>query len=72
MVKIYRAAKTAADLFRFRNKAGLDLAMEALREAIRSKNTTLDDICKMAKLRGVKNMMRPYIGMEISFSANYS
>jgi predicted transcriptional regulator of viral defense system len=65
-IKVYSVAKTVADLFRFRNKTGLDIAMEALREAIRSKKATLDDIRKMAKLRGVYNMMRPYIEMEIS------
>lgn len=65
-IKVYSVAKTVADLFRFRNKTGLDIAMEALREALRSKKTTLDEIRKMAKLRGVYNMMRPYIEMEIS------
>ena len=65
-IKVYSVAKTVADLFRFRNKTGLDIAMEALREAIRGKKATLDDIRKMAKLRGVYNIMRPYIEMEIS------
>jgi predicted transcriptional regulator of viral defense system len=65
-IKVYSVAKTVADLFRFRNKTGLDIAMEALREAIRGKKATLDDIRKMAKLRGVYNMMRPYIEMELS------
>ncbi len=65
-IKVYSVAKTVADLFRFRNKIGLDIAMEALRETIRGKRATLDDIRKMAKLRGVNNIMRPYIEMEIS------
>jgi predicted transcriptional regulator of viral defense system len=65
-IKVYSVAKTVADLFRFRNKTGLDIAMEALREAIRGKKETLDAIRKMAKLRGVYNIMRPYIEMEIS------
>lgn len=66
MVRVYSPAKTVADLFRFRNKIGLDVAMEALKETIRSKKASLDDIRKMAQLRGVYTVMRPYIEMEIS------
>jgi hypothetical protein len=53
-----------ADLFRFRNKIGLDVGMEALREAIRNKKATRDEIRKMAQLRGVYKIMRPYMEME--------
>jgi predicted transcriptional regulator of viral defense system len=66
MVRIYSPAKTVADLFRFRNKIGLDVAMEALKETIRTKKASLDEIRKMAQLRGVYTVMRPYIEMEIS------
>jgi predicted transcriptional regulator of viral defense system len=63
-LRVYSVAKTVADLFRFRNKIGLDVAMEALREAIRTKKTTRDEIRKMAQLRGVYRVMRPYMEME--------
>ncbi len=63
-VKVYGVAKTVADLFRFRNKTGIDVAMEALREAIRTKKATRDEIRKMAQLRGVYTFMRPYMEME--------
>ena len=63
-IKVYSVAKTVADLFRFRNKTGIDLALEALREAIRSRKTTRDEIRKMAQIRGVERIMRPYMEME--------
>jgi predicted transcriptional regulator of viral defense system len=63
-IKVYSVAKTVADLFRFRNKIGLDIAMEALREAIRTGKATRDEIRKMAQLRGVYKVMRPYMEME--------
>ena len=63
-IKVYSVAKTVADLFRFRNKIGLDIAMEALREAIRTRKATWDEIRKMAQLRGVYKVMRPYMEME--------
>lgn len=66
MVRVYSPAKTVADLFRFRNKIGLDVAMEALKETIRNKKASLDDIRKMAQLRGVYTVMRPYMEMEMS------
>src|ERR1035438_7525256 len=43
-VRIYGIAKTVVDCFRFRNKIGLDVAMEALRESLRSKKSTINEI----------------------------
>jgi predicted transcriptional regulator of viral defense system len=63
-IKVYSIAKTVADLFRFRNKTGLDIAMEALRDTIRTKKATRDEIWKMAQLREVSKVMRPYMEME--------
>jgi predicted transcriptional regulator of viral defense system len=63
-IKVYSVAKTVADLFRFRNKTGIDIAIEALREAIRSRKATRDEIRKMAQVRGVEKIMRPYMEME--------
>jgi len=60
-VRISSPAKTVADCFRYRNKIGLDVALEALRECKRKKRATIDDIWKAAKARGVTNVMRPYM-----------
>lgn len=54
-------ARTIADCFKFRNKIGLDVALEALREARRGKRVTADDLWHYAKLDRVTNVMRPYL-----------
>lgn len=63
-VKVYGVAKTVVDLFRFRNKTGIDIAMEALRESIRTRKATRDEIHTMAQTCGMYNVMRPYMEME--------
>jgi predicted transcriptional regulator of viral defense system len=60
-VKIYRPAKTVADCFKFRNKIGLDVALEALRETWRSRKATMDEIWEAAKVCRVANVIRPYL-----------
>jgi predicted transcriptional regulator of viral defense system len=60
-VRIYSVAKTVVDCFRFRNKIGLDVALEALRESIRSKKTTINEINRFAKLLRLERVMRPYL-----------
>ena len=60
-VRIYSAAKTVADCFKFRNKVGLDVAIEALREAIRQRRCRREDIWSAAKVCRVATVMRPYI-----------
>lgn len=60
-VKIYGPAKTVADCFKYRNKIGLDVALEALRECLRARKTTRDEIHKYAKVCRVENVMRPYM-----------
>jgi predicted transcriptional regulator of viral defense system len=54
-------AKTVADCFKFRNKVGLDVAIEALREVIREKRATMDELWHFAILNRVGNVMRPYM-----------
>jgi len=54
-------AKTVADCFKFRNKIGLDVALEALREARRAKKASADELWRYAKLNRVTNVMRPYL-----------
>jgi len=60
-VKIYSPAKTVADCFKFRNKVGLDVALEALRETWRSRKATMDELWEAAKVCRVANVMRPYL-----------
>jgi predicted transcriptional regulator of viral defense system len=60
-VKIYNPAKTVADCFKFRNKVGLDVALEALRETWRTRKVTMDDLWEAAKVCRVANVMRPYL-----------
>ena len=56
-------AKTVADAFKFRNKYGLDVALEALREGHRLKKFTVDELEAAAKVCRVDNVMRPYMEM---------
>ncbi|MBI1273332.1 MAG: transcriptional regulator [Alphaproteobacteria bacterium] len=54
-------AKTVADCFKHRSKVGLDVALEALRDTLRKKRTTADDIWRYALIDRVGNVMRPYL-----------
>lgn len=60
-VRITSPARTVVDCFKYRNKIGLDVALEALREAWRAKRATSDDLGRYAKLCRVANVMRPYL-----------
>lgn len=60
-VKIYGVAKTIADCFKFRNKIGLDVALEALKQALREKRVSIDEIWAAAKVCRVHNVMKPYL-----------
>lgn len=60
-VRIFSVAKTVADCFKYRNKIGLDVALEALRESIRSRKATVDDLWQAAKVCRVANVIRPYM-----------
>ena len=60
-VRVYCPAKTVADCFKYRNKIGLDVAIEALRECRRSRKCKSDDLWKFAKVCRVANVMRPYL-----------
>lgn len=61
LVRIYNIAKTVADCFKYRNKIGLDVALEALREAIRERRCTTDELWRYAKICRVTEIMRPYM-----------
>lgn len=60
-VPITAPAKTVADCFKYRNKIGLDVALEALRECLRNKRATRDELWRHAKTCRVANVMRPYL-----------
>lgn len=60
-VRVTGVAKTVADCFKFRNKIGLDVALEALREARRAKKANADELWRYARINRVANVMRPYL-----------
>ena len=60
-VPVFTAARTVVDCFKFRNKIGLDVALEALRDGWTQRKFTLDDLWRHATLGRVANVMRPYI-----------
>lgn len=59
-VKIYSAAKTVADCFKFRNKIGIDVALEALKDGHRQKLFTASELWRAAKVCRVSEIIRPY------------
>jgi predicted transcriptional regulator of viral defense system len=60
-VKVYTPAKTVADCFKFRNKIGIEVALEALKECRRLKKASMNEIWAAAKICRVANIMRPYL-----------
>jgi predicted transcriptional regulator of viral defense system len=58
---VYNPAKTVADCFKYRNKIGLDVAIEALRDVWRQKRATADELWHYAKVCRMSNVMRPYL-----------
>ena len=60
-IRVYSAAKTVADCFKFRNKIGLDVALEALKDAWRSRKVTMAELSHFAKINRVERVMQPYL-----------
>ena len=60
-VQVTSVAKTVADCFKYRNKIGLDVALEVLREAWNAKRVKMDDLWHCAQVCRVANVMRPYL-----------
>lgn len=60
-IHVYSVAKTVADCFKFRNKIGLDVAMEALKEAWFSRKVTIEELSQFARINRVERVMRPYM-----------
>lgn len=61
MVRVYNVAKTLADCFKYRNKIGIDVALEALRDAWRARRFTMDELDHYARVCRVQRVMRPYL-----------
>ena len=60
-IKVYSIAKTVADCFKFRNKIGQDVALEALKDVIITKRATISDILDQAEICRVKKVIIPYL-----------
>ncbi len=60
-VRVYGNAKTLADCFKYRHKIGLDVVLEALREAWRARCFTIDELDRYAGICRVRRVMRPYL-----------
>jgi len=60
-VSIYNPEKTVADCFKFRNKIGLEIAIEALQEYLRQPNRDLDLLLHYARIDRVRNVIEPYL-----------
>ena len=60
-VRVYSPAKTVADLFKYRRKVGLDVALEGLREGWRDGRFTMDEVQSYAEICNVQEVIRPYL-----------
>lgn len=60
-VRITNPAKTVADCFKYRNKIGLDVALEALKDGMRKRKCSTAELWKYARVCRVTNVMRPYL-----------
>ncbi len=60
-LRIYGVSRTVVDCFKHRSKVGLDVALEALRDALTQKKTTMDALWRQATALRVANVMRPYL-----------
>lgn len=60
-VPVYSIPKTVADCFKYRNKIGLNVAIEALKDVIQGKRASIDDLIDFAEVCRVREIMRPYM-----------
>ena len=65
-LKVYSPAKTVADCFKFRNRYGLDTALEALRDGWRRRKFTIDELNAAARVCRVNRIMTPYLEMMLN------
>lgn len=60
-VRLTSPARTVVDCFRYRNKIGLDVALEALRDVVRTRKATVDQIMRAAEVCRARTIMRSYL-----------
>jgi len=60
-IKVFSPAKTIVDCFKYRNKLGLDVALEALKEGWNKRRFTMDELYRYAEICRVKKVMQPYL-----------
>jgi predicted transcriptional regulator of viral defense system len=60
-IRVFDVSKTIADLFKFRSRVGLDVALEALKAYWRSEHRNLEALHRYARIDRVQRLMRPYI-----------
>jgi predicted transcriptional regulator of viral defense system len=60
-VRVFSAAKTVADCFKYRNKIGIDVAVEALRAYRKAFPKRLEEVWRFAEIDHVTKVMRPYL-----------
>lgn len=60
-IRVYGVAKTLADCFKFRHRIGLDVALEALKDAWRQRKFTMDELTRFARIDRVERVMQPYL-----------
>ncbi len=65
-VRLTSPARTIVDCFRYRNKIGLDVAIEALRDAVRSRKATIDEIWRASEMCRASTVIRPYLESLVS------
>lgn len=61
LVRVYGPAKTVADCFKYRNKIGIDVAIEALRDFWREQRAAMDELWRYAQICRVAKVLRPYL-----------
>lgn len=60
-VRVYGIAKTVADCFKCRNKIGLNIAIEALRDCVQQRKTSVDELVRYARICRVERVISPYL-----------
>ena len=60
-VRVYSAAKTVADLFKFRNRVGLEISIGALKDGLREKRFSVDELMRAADADRVRRVVMPYV-----------
>lgn len=60
-IRVYSAAKTIADLFKFRNVVGMELAVSALKQCLKANRFSVDELMRHARIDRVANVILPYV-----------